>query len=176
VAAVDDRFAAFIASDGVALLRFATLLAGDVAGGEDLLQSVLEKLYPRWASGHPPEDGYGYARAAILHAAQRSWRRRRSHPEVLVADPPEIATTDPDSDPLLREALLRSLGRLPKRQRAVVVLRYFDGRPESEVATLLGISVGTVKTHAHRGLRKLRDDPRLARHFQPVGERSWPPT
>ena len=170
VAEVDSGFAAFVDATGLALLRFATLLAGDVRGGEDLLQSVLEKIYPRWAAGRPPDDGYGYARTALLHAAGRSWRRRQVSREVLVADPPERASIDPHDDPLLREALLRSLRQLPKRQRAVVVLRYFDGYTEGQVAKLLGCSVGTVKTHAHRGLRRLREDPQLARHYDPVLE------
>ncbi len=170
MADVSRDFAAFVDSNGLSLLRFATLLAGDVRGGEDLLQSVLEKIYPRWVSGHPPDDGDAYARAALLHAAQRSWRRRQAHPEVLVADPPDRATVDPDADPLLRDALLRSLRRLPKRQRAVVVLRYFDGYTEGQVAGLLGCSVGTVKTHAHRALQRLREDSQLARHFDPALE------
>ncbi len=160
----------FVDANGLALLRFATLLAGDVRGGEDLLQSMLEKIYPRWAAGHPPDDGYGYARTALLHAAQRSWRRRQANPEVLLANPPETPTIDPDDDPLLREALLRALRQLPKRQRSVVVLRYFDGYTEGQVAKLLGCSVGTVKTHAHRGLQRLGADPQLARHFDPALE------
>jgi RNA polymerase sigma-70 factor (sigma-E family) len=170
VAEVDSAFDAFVDSRGMALLRFATLLAGDVRGGEDLLQSVLEKIYPRWATGRPPDDGFGYARAALLHAAQRSWRRRQANREFLVPNPPERATIDRHDDPLLRDALLHSLRQLPMRQRAVVVLRYFDGYTEGQVAKLLGCSIGTVKTHAHRGLQRLRQDPQLARHYDPALE------
>ncbi len=151
-------------------MRLATLLAGDVQRGEDLLQTVFVSMYPRWAKGQPPADPAAYARAALVNAARRSWRRRASRRETLVAEPPD-ADAPPDATDLpLRAALLAALRTLPPRQRAVVAFRYFDGYSEAETAELLHCSVGTVKAHAHRALRRLRADPELASYLYSVVE------
>lgn len=166
----DEAFDLFVRLRGARLLRLATLLAGDLGRGEDLLQSTLEKVYVRWAKGPPPDEPYAYVRAALVHAAQRSWRHRRRGPEMLVG---EVATADRGVGAdvgLLRGSLLDALADLPARQRAVIALRFFDSYSEVEVAELLGLNLGTVKTHAHRGLRRLRADPRLAGYLDPVRE------
>jgi RNA polymerase sigma-70 factor (sigma-E family) len=166
----DEAFEAFVRLRSAALFRFSVVLTGDVGAAEDLLQSVLEKVYGRWAAGHPPDNPEAYSRTALVNAARRLWRRRGSSREVLLAELPEGPATESSSDVLLRSALLAVLRTLPVRQRAVVALRYFDDYSESDVAQILGCNVGTVKSHAHRALRKLRADPRLAGYLETVKE------
>jgi RNA polymerase sigma-70 factor (sigma-E family) len=166
----DEDFEEFVRGKGLGLLRLATLLTGDPGAGEDLLQSVLAAMYGRWAKGRPPDAPDAYARKALAHGAQRLWRRRRTHLETLVAEPPDTPQSGPFSDPALRHVLLAALRQLPARQRAVVALRYFDDYREAEVAELLGCRIGTVKSHAHRGLQRLRSDPALAAYLDPVTE------
>lgn len=164
----DDQFEDFVRLRGPHLLRLAMLLTADAAAGEDLLQSVLEKLFGQWIK-RPPDNPEAYARAALVHAARRSWRRRLSHPETPVADLPERAS-GAGGDLALRDLLLVALRGLSARQRAVIALRYFDGYSEVEVAAIVGSGVGAVKTHAHRGLRRLRDDPALAGYLGSMKE------
>lgn len=148
---------AFLAERGDALLRTAALLTGSKEAGEDLLQGALERLLRRW---HTIEgDPEGYLRRILYHLAadngrqQRAWRRRdwllRSGADLSVAD----ATAEVD----LRDSLVRLLLRLPPRQRAVIVARYWEQLTEAETARLLGCSVGNVKSATARGLRRLRE-------------------
>ena len=168
MAEADEQFGAFVQLRGPQLLRLAMLLTADAGAGEDLLQSVLEKVSGQWTRGRL-DNPEAYARSALVHAARRSWRRRQSRPELLVAELPERAALV-RSDADLRESLLMALRGLSPRQRAVIALRYFDGYSEAEVAALVGIGVGAVKTHAHRGLRRLRDQPSLAVYLDSVKE------
>jgi RNA polymerase sigma-70 factor (sigma-E family) len=161
-------FELFVRERATALLRMAVVLTGDVNAGEDLLQAVLEKVYARWSAGHPPDNPDAYTRTAMVHAARRLWRRRSADPEFLVSEPPETAMGGPDGDELLRLALLPVLATLPLRQRAVIALRYLEDRTEAETASILGCSIGSVKTHAHRALRRLREEPMLAGYLLPV--------
>ena len=163
-------FEEFVRASGLGLLRLAVLLAGETAAGEDLLQSVLATMYGQWAKGRPPDSPEAYARKALAHAAQRVWRRRRTRLETLVAEPPEVSTSERLDDPALRAVLLTALRQLSARQRAVVALRYFDDYSEADVAELLGCRIGTVKSHAHRGLLNLRRNPELAAYFDPAME------
>jgi RNA polymerase sigma-70 factor (sigma-E family) len=163
-------FELFVRERATGLLRMAVVLTGDVNAGEDLLQAVLEKVYARWSAGHPPDNPDAYTRTAMVHAARRLWRRRAADREFLVSEPPETVTGDPGGDELLRLALLPVLATLPLRQRAVIALRYLEDRTEAETASILGCSIGSVKTHAHRALRRLRDEPMLAGYLDPVME------
>jgi RNA polymerase sigma-70 factor (sigma-E family) len=164
-----DDFETFVRERASALLRVAIVLTGDPVAGEDLLQAVLEKVYARWAAGAPPDNPDAYTRRAMVHSARRLWRRRAADREFLVSEPPEIAMGD-GGDDLLRVALLHVLSTLPLRQRAVLALRYLEDRTEAETAAILGCSIGSVKTHAHRALRRLRDEPMLAGYLNPVME------
>lgn len=150
------------------LLRLAVLLTGDVSAGEDLLQAALERVYARWSAGHRPDNPDAYTRTVMVHGARRLWRRRSADREFLVSEPPETAMGDDGGDDLLRVALLHVLATLPLRQRAVIALRYLEDRSEAETASILGCSIGTVKTHAHRALRRLRDEPMLAGYLSPL--------
>jgi RNA polymerase sigma-70 factor (sigma-E family) len=148
-----DGLETLLAARGTALLATATLLAGSRSGGEDLLQAALERALRRWDDVRSEPEIY--LRRTIYHLAVDSWRMRRRRPEVLGvrADPAE-----PDGSDLvvLRGALLQALAGLPPRQRAVLVLRYFEELDEAETAAVLGCSVGTVKSSASRALARLR--------------------
>ncbi|HEX4018578.1 MAG TPA: SigE family RNA polymerase sigma factor [Frankiaceae bacterium] len=165
-------FEQFVRESATGLLHMAVLLTGDVTAGEDLLQATLEKVYARWSVGHPPDNPDAYTRKAMVHAARRLWRRRSADREFLVSEPPETAMgyDDAAGGALLRVALLHVIGTLPLRQRAVIALRYLEDRSEAETASILGCSVGTVKTHAHRALRRLRQEPMLAGYLLPVAD------
>ena len=144
---------ALVAERGRALLATAVLLAGGAAAGEDLLQAALERLLRNWRRVEDPE---GYLRRTLYHLAVDRWRVRRRRPEVLAAvEPPPVPDHSEAHD--LRDALLRALAALPPRQRAVLVLRYWEGLSEAEAAGTLGCSVGTVKSSASRGLARLRE-------------------
>lgn len=141
----DAAFTEFVRDRSTPLLRTAVLLVGGDRGhAEDLLQGVLERMYVRWDRiDGPPE---AYARRALAHAAVHRWRTRRRRPELpmLDPDPGGVATCDGAAAVDLRDALVRALLTLPPRQRAVLVLRYFDDLPEEEIALALGCSVGTL--------------------------------
>ena len=151
-------FAAFVAARTPALLRTAYLLTGDWAAGEDLLQTTLEQCWRRWNRlGAHPEP---YVRQAMLRTFL-SWRRRRWTGETPTEQLPEVAAADATSEYDEREQLWRALQRLPRGQRAVIVLRYFDDLSEQETAAVLGIAVGTVKSQASKALSTLRVDGSL---------------
>jgi RNA polymerase sigma-70 factor (sigma-E family) len=152
------EFEVFVAASGRSLLRTAWLLTGDRGHSEDIVQTVLERTARRWTrlQGSPE----AYARRSVINLANDRWRRRRtSVTEVQVADLAtlgENAGRDPIAEIELRQALLHALRELPPRQRAVLVLRYFLDLDERDVAVTLGVSVGTVKSSASRGLARLR--------------------
>jgi RNA polymerase sigma-70 factor (sigma-E family) len=143
-----------VAERGSALLATAVLLTGSRAAGEDLLQAALERLMRSWNRVHGDKEGY--LRRILYHLAVDQWRRRKRRPEVLTEVEP---AGQPDgTDALhLRQALIQALAQLPPRQRAVLVLRYWEQASEAETAELLGCSVGTVKSTASRGLSRLRE-------------------
>ena len=154
----EGGFTDFVHDRSTALLRTAVLLVGGDRGhAEDLLQGVLERMYARWGRIEGPPEAY--ARRALAHAAVNRWRTRRRRPELPLLDPDGGGPAPGDGAAVvdLRDALVRALLTLPPRQRAVLVLRYFDDLPEAEVARALGCSVGTVKSAASRGLATLRD-------------------
>lgn len=161
----DAEFSAFVSARATRLLRFSTLLVGDAAGGEDLLQTVLEKTYRRWSKSGTARNPDGYVREALLNAARRQWRVRGSRQETLVGLVPDQTIMGGQGTVLVRQALLQALSVLTKQQRAVIVLRYFADQSEAEVARLLGCSAGTVKAHASRGLERMRSDKALAGTF-----------
>lgn len=162
MADVEAAFAALLREHGARSFRLAVLLAGDVTGGEDLLQTVHEQLYRHYRKHGVPDSPEHYLRAALVKAASRLGRLRARRPETLVSEPPERISVEAEPAVLAREQLLPSLRELPPRQRAVLVLRYFADLSEEETAAMLGCSVGTVKTHAHRALHRLRMDDRLS--------------
>lgn len=147
-------FEDFVAGRGQALQRFGYALTGDWALAEDLLQTALAKAYPRW-SRVLRDDPEAYVRKIMVNTWS-SWWRRRWRGELPTRRLPEIAAADRYADVDSRQALRTALAQLPPRQRAVVVLRYHQDLSEAQVAELLGISVGTVKSQAARALASLR--------------------
>jgi len=147
----------FLAERGEPLLRTAMLLAGSKEAGEDLLQAALERLLRHWRSieGSPE----GYLRRTLYHLAADGWRRQGAWRRQLglLRGGAVAAVTDPAAQVDLRDALVRLLDRLPPRQRAVIVARYWEQLTEAETAAVLGCSVGTVKSATSRGLRRLRE-------------------
>lgn len=152
-----SEFDDFVAGRSPALLRTSYLLTRDTQAAEDLLQTVLVKAWRVW--GRLDEGPEAYVRKALVNTYV-SWWRRRWHGEVPTDQMPERAATTMDLE--LRDAVLGALGRLPRRQRAVVVLRYYEDLSEAETARLLDVSVGTVKSQCSKALAHLRVDPTLA--------------
>jgi RNA polymerase sigma-70 factor (sigma-E family) len=153
----DERFAAYVRSRGDHQLRVAVLLTGDWHSAEDLVQASLVKLYRAWPRLDTAADPDGYLRRIMVNT-HRSWWRARWRRETPAADLPESGPAEDFADRVALGALVRqALARLPRQQRIVLVLRYCEDLPEAEVAAMLGCSPGTVKTHAHRGLRTLRE-------------------
>jgi RNA polymerase sigma-70 factor (sigma-E family) len=151
----EAAFDEFLAARSTALLRTAILVCGASRhDAEDLVQGALEKVYRHWPRirGDNPES---YARRVVVNAAISAARRRKVIQEITFARPPDFAA--PGGDPDLRDTLLAELRRLPARQRAVVVLRYWEDLSEAETAALLGCSIGTVKSQAARGLARIRE-------------------
>jgi RNA polymerase sigma-70 factor (sigma-E family) len=145
----------FVATRSPRLLRVAYLLTRDWGEAEDLLQTALMKAWFAWAKIDGEPDAYV---RRIIATTFISWRRRRWTGEISSGILPEH--TAPDATTVIedRHGLWPALGRLPKRQRAVIVLRYFEDLSEAQVATALGITVGTVKSQTSKALAGLRSD------------------
>ena len=140
------------------LLRTAYLLTRDHALAEDLLQTALTKAWRSWS--RIEADPEPYLRKILVNTYATWWRRKwtgERPTEVL----PEIPAADEMDAHADRRDLWTALGRLPRRQQAAVVLRYYEGLSEAETADVLGCSVGTVKSSTSRALAKLRIDPAL---------------
>ncbi len=155
----DERFRAFVADRSRHLLQAAHLLTGDRHRAEDLLQTALTRTYLRWDRIDEPE---GYVRRVMVNAAT-DWWRRKPWRERSTAEPPEQSVADGTGAYDTRDAVLRALGALSPRQRAVIVLRYYEGLSEAEIAATLGCSAGTVKSAASRAMATLRASPELTR-------------
>ncbi|NGN92226.1 SigE family RNA polymerase sigma factor [Nocardioides sp. KC13] len=153
VAAVD--FDDFVAARSGALLRTAYLLTRDHALAEDLLQTALTKAWFAWSK---IENHEAYVRRILVNT-YTSWWRRKWNGEQAVLEFVENSVDHPEEG---AHDLWTALGRLPRRQRAVVVLRYFEDLTEAQTADLLGCSVGTVKSQTSKAFAKLRIDPALA--------------
>ena len=157
-----NGFDDFVAARSTSLLRTAYLLTHDRGLAEDLLQTALAKAWFAWEriDGQPE----AYVRRILVNTYSTWWRRKWNGEEP-TEDLPESgpAPGRPGESHRADERadLWQALGRLPKRQRAVVVLRFYEDLSEAETAEILGCSVGTVKSQASRALAKLRLDPRL---------------
>jgi RNA polymerase sigma-70 factor (sigma-E family) len=159
-AAEPDGFRVFVETRSPALLRAGWLLTGDWTSAEDLVQAALAAAWPRWDSvRQAPEP---YVRKIMVNTYLR-WRQRRWNGEVATANVPELRVYgDVFAQVDSRAALTAALDRLPPRQRAVVVLRYFADQSEAQTAEVMGCSVGAVKSHAAKALARLRTAPGLS--------------
>jgi RNA polymerase sigma-70 factor (sigma-E family) len=157
----------FVAARGVALLRTAYLLTGGHEQARDLLQSALAKVIPRWGRVRTG-DPEAYLRRVMYNERTSLWRARR-YREVSLPQPLDAVvggrSAGPDEADRAERRLVvaRALARLAPRQRAVIVLRFFEDRSEAEAAVVLGCSVGTIKSQTSKALARLRQvAPELA--------------
>jgi RNA polymerase sigma-70 factor (sigma-E family) len=157
---VDEDFARYVRARQHALLRAAYLVCGDAHLAEDLLQQAFTKVALRWDRLRS-ENPDAYVRRILYRDAVSSWRRTRR--ESLVEALPDQGRPDESASVVDRLDVARALAALTPKQRAVVVLRYFEDRSEADTAEVLGVSVGTVKSQTHAALARLREQvPDLA--------------
>jgi RNA polymerase sigma-70 factor (sigma-E family) len=156
-------FEDFVRDSGDRLLRVAVLLTSDQHLAEDIYAEALERLAARWSRVTSPA---AFCRQVMHNLVIDRIRMQQRRPRELglypVHDSSDPRAGDGMSAVELRPALLAALDTLTQHQRAIVVLRYFDDRSEAEVADLLGVSAGTVKSTASRAIARLRADPSLA--------------
>ena len=152
-------FDAFLAARGDALWRSAWLLTGDHQLAEDLVQTALAKCW--WRFDRVGAGGFEAYVRRVLFTTYAAWWRRKWRGERPTADLPETTAAASDTDD--RHDLVAALATLPRGQRAVVVLRYFEDLTEQQAADMLGISTGTVKSQCSRALTSLRSSPHLRR-------------
>jgi RNA polymerase sigma-70 factor (sigma-E family) len=136
-----------------ALIHEAYLLVGEIHLAEDLVQTALTKTYVAWRRVAASQASDAYVRRILINTNTSRHRKRRVA-EVLTETPPD-STPVPERQPE-SAAIIQALMELPQRQRAAIVLRYWDDLPESAVAELMGCSVGTVRTHTARAVARLR--------------------
>jgi RNA polymerase sigma-70 factor (sigma-E family) len=160
----EDAFRAFVAACSPGLLRTAYLLTHDEDLAEDLLQTALTKTWFAW--GRLNGDPRPYVRRVLVTTSVSWWRRRWTR-EVPTEELPERPTFEQIDERAAGQDLWNAIGRLPGRQRAVVVLRYYEDLSEAETAQLLDCSVGTVKSQCSKALASLRRDTVL----EPVAEK-----
>ncbi|MEY9889361.1 RNA polymerase sigma-70 factor (sigma-E family) [Catenulispora sp. MAP5-51] len=154
----EQRFREFVGARSKALLQTAYLLTGDWEHGRDLVQSALAGLARKWGRLADPSQAEAYARKAIYNAHVDRTRRLSWHRERTTATVPDTAAerSDPADQVAVRRDVMAALRRLPPGQRAVVVLRYFEDRTDEDIAAVLGISPGTVRSQHHKALKALR--------------------
>lgn len=150
------RFAAFADAAIPELLRYGLLLTGSRSDAEDLVQAALERVLRRWGSIDVDRSPLGYCRVAMARLNVDTWRAFRRHEELVA----EAATAAVYDDPAARVtesvAVLRMLAVLPRRQRTVLVLRYYADMSEDEIASAMRVTRGTVKSQAAKALATLR--------------------
>ena len=152
----DQDFAAFVAARGAGLFRLACLLTGSPSEADDLVQDSLEKVYLRWSRVSGAEAPYPYVRRLMVNTLVSSHRRPARRVEVLRAAPPDTPVESGERGVLDREQVWPLVLALPTRQRAVIVLRYYEDLSEQQIADVLGCSAGSVKSQAHDALVALR--------------------
>lgn len=158
---MSESFEQFVAARGPRLFGTAVLLTQDRGIAEDLVQTSLLKAWRHWSRIEGPPEAY--VRTTMVNTYV-SWWRRKWRGELPTDELPEPPGTSAVRDVEAREDLRTALARLPRRQRAVVVLRFYEDLPVNEVARLLGCSEGTVKSQTSKALAKLGADDSLQEH------------
>ncbi|WP_344664529.1 SigE family RNA polymerase sigma factor [Catenulispora yoronensis] len=167
----------YVASRGAALLRLAFMLTGDRHLAEDLTQDTLVRVYGRWSRIAGMAQVDAYVRRTLVNS-HVSWRRRRSSGELPLAEPAEATTPNAGADVAAdgaeasadRDEAWRLLATLPRKQRAVLVLRYYEDLSDQEIAGVMGCSPATVRSQASRGLATLRGNLRGVAALGGVGK------
>ncbi|MEU3300151.1 MULTISPECIES: SigE family RNA polymerase sigma factor [unclassified Streptomyces] len=170
---IDEDFRDFMASRWPRLLRTAHLLTGNHHDAEELVQGTLARAYVKWDHVQRSDDMDAYIRQILIHSHADRFRRRRVR-EWFTPRLPDTAVADRTSQVEQRDALVDALARLPARQRAAVVLRYFEDLTDTQTAAALGTRAATVRSQVTRGLAKLRQDPSLAALAGPTADTDDP--
>ena len=143
------------------LVRLAVLLVRDQGAAEEIVQDCFVAVHARWGRLRDPDKALAYLRQTVVNRSRSHLRHLtvvRRHAEREGAAPPAAGADQPSYDAARRTTILDALRRLPRRQREVLALRYYLDRSEAEIAEVLGISRGAVKSHASRGAAALRTD------------------
>jgi RNA polymerase sigma-70 factor (sigma-E family) len=151
----------FVAARSVALRRLALVLTGDAHAAEDALQAALLTVWRRWERVRAADDMEAYVRTVLVNTVRSEHRRKRPLEARGVAVP-DRGVADRVDALAERDAVWRGLRRLPPRQRAVLVLRFYEDLTEAQTAEVLGCHVGTVKSQTSRALARLRADAELS--------------
>lgn len=154
----DAAFGAYVAARQRSLLRTAVLLTGDQHAAEDLVQSALASLYLSWDRVRRQDALDAYVRRIMVNQHTSWWRRAWRRRELSVDEVQDVPAPRPEAaDELVeRDAVWRVVRRLPPRQRAAIVLRFYEDLTEAQTAEVLGCSVGAVKSQTSRALATLR--------------------
>jgi RNA polymerase sigma-70 factor (sigma-E family) len=167
-------FDEFVAREIDPLLRYATALTCDVYLAQDVVQEVLLRAQQRWARIGATDRPAAYVTRMVTNE-YLSWRRRRASRDVTVSlsELEVIGLPSADIAPRYdeRDAILASVARLPRKQRAAIVLRYYEGYSDAEIATALDCRIGTVRSHISRALDTLRSAAAATPTHQPEGRR-----
>ncbi|MGW2254904.1 SigE family RNA polymerase sigma factor [Kitasatospora sp. NPDC001660] len=155
------EFTAYVRERRASLYATAYHLTGDRYEAEDLLQSALFSTYRAWGRITDKAAVGGYLRRTMTNLHISAWRRRKVNEYPTEELPETVGDTDAMGGTELRTVLWQALAKLPENQRTMLVLRYYEGKTDPEIADVLGISVGTVKSSIWRALRRLRDDEHL---------------
>ncbi|MFJ2767536.1 SigE family RNA polymerase sigma factor [Streptomyces sp. NPDC087300] len=158
----EAEFTAYVQERRASLYATAYHLTGDRFEAEDLLQSALFSTYRAWDRISDKAAVGGYLRRTMTNLHISAWRRRKLNEYPTEELPETVGDTDAMRGTELRAVLWQALARLPELQRTMLVLRYYEGRTDPEIADILDISVGTVKSSIWRSLRRLREDDVLS--------------
>jgi RNA polymerase sigma-70 factor (sigma-E family) len=151
------EFAVFVRAHTTGLLRTAYLLTGSAAAAEDLVQDTFVRLYPKWGRVQEADAPVAYVRRSMTNNFLNEKRRASSRDLTTDSVPDRVADYDAYAQLIDRDQVQVLLARLPERQRAALVLRYFSDLPDDEIATALDCRVGTVRSLISRGLAALRE-------------------
>jgi RNA polymerase sigma-70 factor (sigma-E family) len=151
----EDSFEAYVAARGHALTRTAYLLTGDHGHAEDLVQSALGRVYLKWPKVSRMDSPEAYVRRVMINQHVSRWRKLRDR-ESLTSRPPDSTVPDPTESYAADDAVRDIVRGLPPRQRAAVVLRFYEDLPDAEIASLLGCSQATVRSQISRALAAIR--------------------
>lgn len=151
-------FESWVKASGGALLKFAYLITGDRERAADAVQDALVAACPRWQRIIAGGDPGAYLRRCVVNADTSRWRRflRRETPMADVPEPETVANGDPAHRVTVEDTAWTLCSRLPTKQRAAVVLRFYEGRTDDEIAATLDCTVSTVRSQIHRALATLR--------------------
>lgn len=157
-ATAEREFLEYVAGRQASLFKLAMLLTGHRQQAEDLLQSTLARVAQHWKRVSRAEHLDAYVRRVLYHEQVAWWRRRGGKLEEPTSHPPDRAAPGDLADgAVLRLRVADALRALPVRQRTALVLRFYEDLPESEIAAVMGCTVGTVRTHTARALARLRE-------------------